>query len=131
MHKDRAQVLLAQAVIMAEVIALIFERVESLVLDSPSGAAAPHDLHDIVGGDLKVGHPTEAIEDDHFLAFGHNLPVLEEVDLDKDLQTGITVLNTIDTRHQQPFRYYESGYPFEYYMVRFLSREKNELAVMK
>jgi len=62
---------------------------------------------------------------------GVHYTLVNEVDLDDDLQTGITALNTIDTRHQQPFRYYDSGYPFEYYMVRFLSREKRELAVMK
>lgn len=35
------------------------------------------------------------------------------------ITSGITSLEAIDTRHQQSFRYYESGYPFEYYMVRF------------
>ena len=29
-------------------------------------------------------------------------------------------------RHQESFRYYESGYPFEYYMVRFIYSEKSE-----
>jgi hypothetical protein len=41
------------------------------------------------------------------------------------------VLTTIDLRHQEKFRYYESGYPFEYYMVRVLSREKRELDLTK
>ena len=40
---------------------------------------------------------------------------------------GITALDVIDTRHQLSFRYYESGYPFEYYMVRFLYHEKREI----
>ena len=57
--------------------------------------------------------------------------LVNKIDLDNDIQTGTTVLNTIDTRHQQPFRYYDSGYPFEYYMVRFIYREERELAVMK
>lgn len=40
---------------------------------------------------------------------------------------GITTLDAIDARHQQSFRYYESGYPFEYYMVRFFYHEKREI----
>jgi len=43
------------------------------------------------------------------------------------IAAGITTLEAIDTRHQQSFRYYESGYPFEYYMVRFLYHEKREI----
>ena len=41
--------------------------------------------------------------------------------------SGITVFGAVDTRHQQSFRYYESGYPFEYYMVRFFYHEKREI----
>jgi len=41
--------------------------------------------------------------------------------------TAVTALGVIDTRHQQSFRYYESGYPFEYYMVRFIYHEKREI----
>lgn len=43
------------------------------------------------------------------------------------ISSGITALEVIDARHQQSFRYYESGYPFEYYMVRFLYHEKREI----
>ncbi len=43
------------------------------------------------------------------------------------ISTGITTLEAIDARHQQSFRYYESGYPFEYYMVRFIYHEKREI----
>ena len=43
------------------------------------------------------------------------------------IESGITTMEAIDTRHQQSFRYYESGYPFEYYMVRFFYHEKREL----
>ena len=43
------------------------------------------------------------------------------------IESGITALDAIDTRHQQSFRYYESGYPFEYYMVRFFYHEKREI----
>jgi len=44
---------------------------------------------------------------------------------------GITTLEAIDTRHQQSFRYYDSGYPFEYYMVRFFYHEKREIESAK
>jgi phospholipid-binding lipoprotein MlaA len=43
------------------------------------------------------------------------------------IDSGITILGGIDTRHQQSFRYYESGYPFEYYMVRFIYHNKREI----
>jgi phospholipid-binding lipoprotein MlaA len=44
---------------------------------------------------------------------------------------GISTLEAIDMRHRENFRYYESGYPFEYYMVRFLYHKKVELLLMK
>ena len=47
------------------------------------------------------------------------------------ISSGITTLDTIDARHQQSFRYYESGYPFEYYMVRFIYHEKREIEAGK
>jgi len=43
------------------------------------------------------------------------------------ISSGISTLDAIDARHQQSFRYFESGYPFEYYMVRFFYHEKREL----
>ncbi|MEI6208767.1 MAG: VacJ family lipoprotein [Desulfuromonadales bacterium] len=43
------------------------------------------------------------------------------------IDASITTLNFVDTRHNQSFRYYESGYPFEYYMVRFLYHEKRDI----
>ncbi len=47
------------------------------------------------------------------------------------ISSGITTLEAIDARHQQSFRYFESGYPFEYYLVRFLYHEKRELEIAK
>jgi len=47
------------------------------------------------------------------------------------IEAGITTLTFIDLRHKVKFRYYESGYPFEYYMVRFLYHEKRELEAKK
>ena len=48
-----------------------------------------------------------------------------------EISSGITTLEAIDMRHQQSFRYFESGYPFEYYMVRFFYHEKRELESAK
>jgi phospholipid-binding lipoprotein MlaA len=52
---------------------------------------------------------------------------LGHVDNNFAIASAITILEGIDTRRQQSFRYYESGYPFEYYMVRFLSYEKRRM----
>ena len=43
------------------------------------------------------------------------------------ISAGITTLDAIDTRHRQSFRYFDSGYPFEYYMVRFFYHEKRDI----
>jgi hypothetical protein len=43
----------------------------------------------------------------------------------------ITVLEAVDKRHQDSFRYYQSGYPFEYFMVRFICHEKREVEIVK
>jgi phospholipid-binding lipoprotein MlaA len=43
------------------------------------------------------------------------------------ITTGVEVLEAIDARHLQPFRYYDGGYPFEYELVRFVYHEKREL----
>lgn len=43
------------------------------------------------------------------------------------ISAGVTTLEAIDMRHQQTFRYFESGHPFEYYMVRFFYHQKREL----
>lgn len=45
--------------------------------------------------------------------------------------TGVSTMGAIDSRHQKSFRYYESGYPFEYYMVRFIYHEKREIEAGK
>lgn len=58
---------------------------------------------------------------DPFASTGNPLPI----------DAGITVLDGIDSRHQLSFRYYESGYPFEYYMVRFFSHQRREIEAGK
>ena len=47
------------------------------------------------------------------------------------LDLGFSTLGFIDSRHKQSFRYYESGYPFEYYMVRFINHTKREIEAGK
>lgn len=44
-----------------------------------------------------------------------------------EINSGISAMEAVDARHQQSFRYYESGYPFEYYMVRFFNHQKREI----
>jgi len=48
-----------------------------------------------------------------------------------EIETGITALEAVDLRHREKFRYYESDYPFEYYMVRYLVSEKRELNILR
>ena len=43
----------------------------------------------------------------------------------------LSSLGAVDTRHQNKFRYYDSGYPFEYYMVRFIYHEQREIESAK
>jgi phospholipid-binding lipoprotein MlaA len=57
--------------------------------------------------------------------------IADAMNVDDDTQLTGTAIKAADTRHRQPFRYYESGYPFEYSVVRFLYREKQKLAAMK
>ena len=40
-------------------------------------------------------------------------------------------VKAVDARHQQPFRYYKSGSPFEYELVRLLYTEKRKLQIAK
>ncbi len=45
--------------------------------------------------------------------------------------TGVYMLKAVDARHQVKFRYYETGSPFEYQLVRFLYTKKRELDIQK
>jgi phospholipid-binding lipoprotein MlaA len=47
------------------------------------------------------------------------------------IKNSVTVMEAIDKRHQEKFRYYGSDYPFEYEMVRFLAGKQRELQVIK
>jgi phospholipid-binding lipoprotein MlaA len=55
----------------------------------------------------------------------------ENVDEGWAIETGLTALEAIDMRHREKFRYFGSGYPFEYDIVRFLYVKKRELLMMK
>ena len=48
-----------------------------------------------------------------------------------EIEEGTTGLETVDLRYGESFRYYDSDYPFEYYMVRYLSAEKRELKIIR
>lgn len=73
--EGQAQILLAEAKVVLEVISLILEGVEGFVFDFPAGAPAPHDVVDIVLGQGEVGNPTEVLG---LLAV--ILPVFQDVD---------------------------------------------------
>ncbi len=51
--------------------------------------------------------------------------------LAKPLRSTIWIFDSIDTRSQVPFRYYETGSPFEYETVRWLYSVKRDLDVAK
>ncbi|MBJ6725089.1 MlaA family lipoprotein [Geomesophilobacter sediminis] len=48
-----------------------------------------------------------------------------------EIEAGTTGLETIDLRYRESFRYFESDYPFEYYMVRYLSSQQRELRTIR
>jgi len=52
--------------------------------------------------------------------------------VDDDTATLVfTGVSAVDKRHRAPFRYYRSGSPFEYEMVRMLYSKKRELEIAK
>lgn len=60
-----------------------------------------------------------------------HIPLIDQAQLDSGTELGLDTLKGVDTRHGQSFRYYESGYPFEYSVVRFVIRKRTELMVLK
>jgi len=48
-----------------------------------------------------------------------------------EVGTGAIVLEVVDQRYRESFRYYDSDYPFEYYMVRYLFSQVRELKVLR
>ena len=47
------------------------------------------------------------------------------------IEASLYALEAIDTRHNETFRYYETGSPFEYELVRFLYTKARELQIGK
>ena len=48
-----------------------------------------------------------------------------------EIEMGATGLETVDLRYRESFRYYDSDYPFEYYMVRYLFSQERELKILR
>jgi phospholipid-binding lipoprotein MlaA len=48
-----------------------------------------------------------------------------------EIEVGTTALETVDLRHRESFRYYDSDYPFEYNMVRYIFSERRELRTIR
>jgi phospholipid-binding lipoprotein MlaA len=48
-----------------------------------------------------------------------------------EIETGTTALETVDLRYRESFRYFDSDYPFEYYMVRYLFSQERELKILR
>jgi phospholipid-binding lipoprotein MlaA len=48
-----------------------------------------------------------------------------------EIEAGTTGLETVDLRYRESFRYYDSDYPFEYYMVRYLFSQERALKTLR
>jgi phospholipid-binding lipoprotein MlaA len=46
-----------------------------------------------------------------------------------EIELGLTLLNAVDVRANTNFRYYETGSPFEYSLIRYLYREKRRFDI--
>ncbi len=61
--------------------------------------------------------------------------ILNQMDMETGeedkLKAALILLNAIDTRHRLAFRYYQTGSPFEYELVRLLYLKKRELDIDK
>ena len=57
---------------------------------------------------------------------------LKMSDSDEDLlKNSLAVLRAVDARHRTQFRYYETGSPFEYELIRMLYKAKREIEIAK
>jgi phospholipid-binding lipoprotein MlaA len=59
--------------------------------------------------------------------------LIDELDMDDSdedlLKWGLFALDAIDQRHKHDFRYYETGSPFEYELIRMLYLQKRVLEI--
>lgn len=70
-----AEMLLAQAEVMAELVALVLQGIERLVLYFPSGTGAAHKLVDILFGDVQIRNPAKMLP---FAGFCVDLPIFDK-----------------------------------------------------
>jgi phospholipid-binding lipoprotein MlaA len=56
---------------------------------------------------------------------------LRWTDNEAAVKTGLETLEAVDKRHGEPFRYYRTGSPFEYELVRFVYGERRKLEIAK
>jgi phospholipid-binding lipoprotein MlaA len=59
------------------------------------------------------------------------VPVMDDINDEVYFNPAVYGLYVVDQRHQVGFRYFQSGSPFEYDLVRFLYTKKRELDVLK
>jgi phospholipid-binding lipoprotein MlaA len=64
-------------------------------------------------------------------AYGNFTPGLDFAQDQFQFKPAYYGLYAVDQRHQNPFRYYQSGSPFEYEFVRFFYTKKRELDILK
>lgn len=57
--------------------------------------------------------------------------VLDNASKDDEIKLALTLLEGIDTRHRTAFRYYQSGSPFEYDLIRLLYLEQRKIVIAK
>ena len=88
--KNRREILLAEPVIMAEVVALILEGIEGLVFDLPAGPAGTHDGNGVFPGNGQIGHPTEPGD----LVTLADLPVFQKID--QQVRAGLIEGNLVE-----------------------------------
>ena len=74
-RKDAGQILFSVAVVMFEMVALVFERVEGFVFDFPACPASFHNSIDGIGGEGLIGNPGEVL-----LFLRADLPLFQEMD---------------------------------------------------
>jgi len=65
------------------------------------------------------------------LTIYNEIDPFEHAERKDEIELGINLLSAVDKRHQVKFRYYETGSPFEYELVRLLYYQKRELDIAK
>ncbi len=109
----------------------------------PLGAAAPGrrlrpDSRPLRGRQRPVPRAAgvRAVEPARHHRAGRRHPAFNAVDPlnfehNEDWELPYQGVKAVDTRHRQPFRYFQSGSPFEYELVRLLYTEKRKLQIAR